>query len=265
MQIGAISSQTFKGQEDFDLSEFYALGFERAYPDESAPLELDLPKDSFEKSTEVPSEVIKPEEALKANKLMVATPKKSLTIEDELENLTKATELSKKLVDSDDMKGPVAATAAVAYAGVKSFLKGAKVAFGADVLFGNKPSKAAEKGLRKGAKFVENLSANLKNSNGKKLSKIANYVGNGLEKAEGFAKTAYKTIAKNSSVTGFIFVAGIISAAALLPGLLKKDGNNDGVADIMQKSQNVYAQNSQKLDNLQEKISIAAEISQLLT
>lgn len=261
MQIGAISSQTFKGQENLDLSEFYALGFERAYPDESAPLELDLPDDSFEKTKEVALP-----EILKPNNLPLANSIQSLTLEEELDKLNRATELSKKLVDSDDMKGPIAATAAVAYAGVKTFIKGVGVGAGADRLFNNKPSKGLHSILKKAASFVENnVIEKLKSYKGKKLGNVAQTLGNVIEKTEGFAKSAYKTITKNGIGKGFAIIAGIVSAAALLPGLLKKDGNNDGVADIMQKSQNVYAQNSQKLDTLQEKVSIVAEISQLLT
>ena len=64
---------------------------------------------------------------------------------------------------------------------------------------------------------------------------------------------------------GLAMIAGGLSLLAFFPALLKKDGNEDGVADIMQKSQNVYAQSSQKIDKITDKANVIAEIAQLLS
>lgn len=188
-----------------------------------------------------------------------------VSLEEEMDKFEKASDLFGQLVDSEDMKGPVAAVASVGYAGVKSFAKGAATALLADKLFNNKPSELFKQGLKKGSELAENASVKLLTSEGKKISKFANIAGEAIDKTNGALKQAYKTISKNSATKGLAIVGGALTALALVPGLLKKDSNEDGVADIMQKSQNVYAQNTQKLDKFQEKMGVAAELAQLLS
>jgi len=189
----------------------------------------------------------------------------TLDLSQDFDKFDKAADLAKKLVDSEDMKKPAEAAVAIGYAGVKTFVKGASTAWAIDGLFKNKPSKLLESGLKWLSKGAKNASATLLTSEGKKFSQVANVAGQLLDKTESFAKQAYKTISKSSPVKGLYMIFGTLSLLTFFPALLKKDGNEDGVADIMQKSQNVYAQNTQKLDKLQEKASVAAELVQLLS
>ena len=207
-------------------------------------------------------------------------------LQEDIDKYQKTSELVGKFVESEDMKGPFAAGASIVGAGATTFAHGAGIAATADKLSGDRFSGYFEKGLKKGSEFLQDTAGKLKKVESKKLGKAANLLGKGIEKAEGFARNAYKAISSTSKKVveevgenaadvikkvkghsagkGMAIVAGILSVLALVPGLLKKDSNEDGVADIMQKSQNVYAKNSQNIDKLGEKASIAAELMQVL-
>jgi len=177
----------------------------------------------------------------------------------------KAADLTKKLVDGEDMKKPAEAAVAIGYAGAKTFTKGAVAALAIDNLFKNKPSKLFETGLKAISKNTKSIASTMLSSEGKRFSQVANLAGDLLDKAEGIAKQAYKTVSKNNSAKGLAVMFGGLSLLTFFPALLKKDGNEDGVADIMQKSQNVYAQSSQKIDKITDKANVIAEIAQLLS
>lgn len=206
----------------------------------------------------------------------------------DMDKFEKAAELTGKLLDSDK-KGILATGATVAGIGVTSFTKGASVTAGIDRLSGDKVSELFESSLKKGSKFIQEAASNLQASEGKKLSTLANFTGKALKKGEEIARAAYKNLSTatkkvagevmdgdnvkqvvkkiktHSAGKGLAMVTGIASAIALVPGLLKKDANNDGVADFKQKTQNVYAKNSKAIDQLGEKATLAVELAQLLT
>lgn len=229
-------------------------------------------KSNYMGETEYPSEAY------------VSTP---YDIQDDIDKYQKTSELVGKFVESEDMKGPLAAGASILGAGATTFAHGAGLAATADKLSGDKFSGYFEKGLKKGSELIQDVAGKLKNVEGKKLGKAANLLGKGMEKAEGFARNAYKTISStsrkvaeevaenaadavkkvkgHSAGKGMAIVAGILSALALVPGLLKRDNNEDGVADIMQKSQSVYEKNTENLDKLGKKAGIAAELIQVLS
>lgn len=185
-----------------------------------------------------------------------------LDLETEIDKFDKVAELSTKLVDSKDVKSPLAAVAAISYAAIKSFVKGAASICGIDKVAGKRISGAFEGGLKKGSDAIKTLTNKM---TGKESAKVLNLLGKGLENGREFAVNIYKKLSKNNSTRGLAFCVGIVTAAALLPGILKKDGNDDGIADILQKSQNVYESNCKKLDNIAEKTGIIAEMTQLLT
>ena len=240
MQIGAINSTNFKGYN---------------------PEIIDIPQEDYE--------VI------------------SYEFDSDIDKFEKATEITDKLINNEQ-KGIIATGATIlGYAG-KSFIKGASAIGGADSLFGNKISVFFEKGLKKASNFIQGTAQTLKTKEGKKLSKLANITGKGLEKAEQLARKSYKALsATTKEITektiegdnikeitkkvksheagkGLAMVAGIISALALVPGLLKKDDNEDGIPDFKQKSQKVFAKNSQVIDKIGEQATIVAEAVQLI-
>lgn len=189
----------------------------------------------------------------------------ALDLGQELDKFDKAADLAMKLVDGEDIKNPAEAAVAIGYAGAKTFTKGAVAAWTIDGLFNNKISELFERGLKGLSKGAKSLSSTLLSNEGKRFSQVANLAGDLLEKAEVAAKQAYKTVSKSNPAKGLAVAFGALSLSTFFPALLKKDGNEDGVADIMQKSQNVYAESSQRFDKLQEKASVAAEIMQLLS
>lgn len=212
----------------------------------------------------------------------------SYDITEETDRFERAAELANKLVKNDE-KGFFAKAATIAGIGATSFAKGASVTAGIDKLSGDKASELFENGLKKGSEYWRNASKALKTNKGKKFSKLANSIGKILEKGEELARNSYKSLSaaskkvveevaegdnikqitkkikSHSAGKGLAVIMGIASTIALAPGLLKKDNNEDGIADFKQKSQNVYAKNSKAIDAIGEKATIAVEIAQLLT
>lgn len=208
-------------------------------------------------------------------------------VDEDIDRFKKATELTNNLIKGDQ-KGPLAKFATVLGIGATSFTKGASVTAGIDKLSGDKASELFEACLKKGSSFAQNTAKTLKANEGKRLSPVVNFLGVALEKGENIARSAYKTISaatrkvidnvdgddienatKNikihSAGKGMAMLAGITSAIALIPGMLKRDNNEDGVPDYKQKCQNVYAKNSKAIDKIGEKASVAVELAQLLT
>ncbi len=172
----------------------------------------------------------------------------------------------KTIVDSEDIKGPAAIVTAVSCAGAKTFLKGAGAALALDRLTSDNISTHFENLLRRFDGIIKNASKSLSNFEGKAgVKKLATLVSNGMNHAEVFAKNAYKKISGSKSTRGLAITAGIASAVTGLIQILGKDGDGDGIKDIMQKSQNVYAANSAKIDRVQEGAGLLAEAFQLLT
>ena len=197
----------------------------------------------------------------------------------------KAATLTQKLVDSDDEKGILANTATFLGICTSSVAKGAGVFAGLDRLTGDRLSAKFEEGLKKGSSKIQEAVDTLKASEGKKISRVANATGRILEKIEGTAKEAYKNISTvtkkvaneavdsnvakkikvHSAQKGFAMAGGIAALLTFGLGLLRKDANNDGIADFRQKSQSVYDKNSIAMDRLSEKASTLVEIVQLVT
>lgn len=180
----------------------------------------------------------------------------------DIDKFDRAAELSTRLVDADDVKGPVAALFAILYAGIKSFVKGAGAVAAIDKFFKQKPTTHIENFLKKGSEVIKNASDNLSAKEG---SKALNRLGKILGDSREILASTYKKISHGSSTRAIGVCAGILSVAALLPPILKRDKNNDGIADIMQRSQNVYRANTEKIDSFAEKAKIVAEISEILT
>ena len=172
----------------------------------------------------------------------------------------------KTIVDSEDIKGPAAIIAAVSCAGAKTFLKGAGTALALDKFTNDSISTHFENLLKRFDGVIKNASKSLSDFEGKAgVKKLATLASKGMDHAEAFAKDAYKKISNSKPTRGLAITAGIATAVTGLAQILGKDGDGDGIKDIMQKSQNVYAANSAKLDKVQEGAGLLAEAFQLLT
>ena len=183
---------------------------------------------------------------------------------------TKSDKMSKvltnieKKVESGDLKGPGAIIASVGVAVAKTFINTAAtagvIAGAVDFATKNKLTKVTEKGLKQVSKGALWFSEKLAQPN----KGILNVFSNIIKVTDSSAKKAYKSLA-NSKFKPVAVIAGAISTLAFVPALLKTDGNEDGVADIMQKSQNVYKANNEKCSQAMETIGIVKDIMEILT
>lgn len=139
---------------------------------------------------------------------------------------------------------------------------------------------AVENGLKKAATFAKENIAKLRTvaEEGKELTKfqkIKNVAADVLDFVLDFAKNAYKKIAYSNidaKVVGderakqaFENVAGVAGAAVVVPDVLSRDADGDGVKDILQKSQNAYTRAEEKFGHLAEDINAVGEVLRMLS
>lgn len=139
---------------------------------------------------------------------------------------------------------------------------------------------AVENGLKKAAGFAKENIGKLRTvaEEGKELTKfqkIKNVAADVLDFVLDFAKKAYKKIAYSNidkKVVGderakqaFENVAGVAGAAVVVPDVLTRDADDDGIKDILQKSQNAYTKAEEKFGHLAEDISAVGEVLRMLT
>ena len=137
-----------------------------------------------------------------------------------------------------------------------------------------------ENGLKKAATFAKENIGKLRTvaEEGKELTKfqkIKNAAADVLDFVVDFAKKAYKKIAYSNideKVVGderakeaFENVAGAAGAAVVVPEVLSRDADGDGVKDILQKSQNAYTKAEERFGHLSENISAFGEFVGLFT
>ena len=148
-----------------------------------------------------------------------------------------------------------AATSAGSTGGVAQYL---------DSLFADGVSGAIETGLRFAHKKVKGLAGNLKNIKNEKFGDFAKKSGEILEIATDATKDIYKKLG-NTSNKRFGMAAGIIATLVLVPKLMKKDNNDDGVQDYKQTCQSAYADQQAAIEKMSKKAQGLAKIKSLLT
>lgn len=184
-----------------------------------------------------------------------------------------AEDFEDKFVNSDDIKGPGAVALSVGAAGGKTFLKTVATVFALDKVSSNKISELFEKGLKTVSKGAQGLSGKMIKSEGKKMSKVANTLGEFVKKAEGSLKGVYNKIATvtkdgiktHSASKGLAVVAGIASILAFVPAICKRDNNEDGIPDLVQKSQSAYDKTNNKCSKILDGANCLTEIAQLVS
>lgn len=216
-----------------------------------------------------------------------------------------ASDLNEKAVDSKDIKKPLAIVASLAALAGIAYGGGKKVAAGANVIYEKvaaaaKPAvkeaaddvaEAARKanlgvviedGLKKASSIAANGISKLRTVpvgevtvHASKKDMIRNTVADVLEKGLNVAKTAYKKVAysgipANADATAkaqaaFENVAGAIGLATVVPEIISRDADGDGVKDIVQKSQNAYTSTEDKVKNATENMGTVTNILQMLT
>lgn len=172
-------------------------------------------------------------------------------------------------VSSKSIKKPLAIASSLALAGLVSYVGGAKIATLTSKVFKNAPEKMVA-GLDKVMTKIPETAENLKASTGK-FAKGKAVAGKVLNKFSSIAKKGYDKIGgnleagqvKNQKVFENIF--GIVSTASLLPGLLTKDANKDGVSDILQRGQNAYTGAKTNVNDAVANLSLVGELVDILT
>ena len=138
-----------------------------------------------------------------------------------------------------------------------------------------------ETGLKKASAFMSDKIAKLRTVAPEditvlsKKDMIKNALANVLEKGLNFAKNIYKKIAYStipSDVVGadkaqkaFENVAGAVGVATIVPEIISRDADGDGVKDIMQKSQNAYTSKAEQSGEFEKNIGFISEILQTLS
>lgn len=130
----------------------------------------------------------------------------------------------------------------------------------------------AAKGISKGMKAVaENLKVSTPVTKGQKVKNAASKV---VGFTEDKAKRLYKTVLYSNAETlapeiankkAFEKIGGIVALSTVFPSLIKRDENDNGVSDILEKGQNAYTGAKQKVGGVFEKVSKFAEVISSLT
>lgn len=177
-----------------------------------------------------------------------------------------------KFINSDDIKRPVAIAAAIGGAISVAFAGGKFVGFISAKAFKSLP-QILDNGARTVSKALQEKSKKLLTVEPGRLNSVKNHTGKALGNVEKFARTAYKKIAsaglaENASAVqlktnAFTNVAGLTGVATVLPRILSKDEDGDGVKDILQKSQNVYTGTKQSVSEAINTASKLAELAQI--
>lgn len=194
--------------------------------------------------------------------------------------VSKTDKINQSLVNSNDLKGPLAVVASVALAAVVTYTSGRKVADVISSLTGKKAGTAVMGALDKGSKAIaggaEKLVSNeLKGKSGKAVKTLGNVL-----------KTTNETVSKNFKRFAYMGTSGIEDAATknakalsnlvgagtvvgMLPALCKRDGDGNNVADIAEKGQNVYTgtayERSKRIaEESVQKLGVVADLVQTL-
>lgn len=187
--------------------------------------------------------------------------------------LTVTSKVNDEFVHSDDVKSPAAALVSVGLAGLLAFASGKRL--GAIISkFAKKAPDMMDKAVQNSGKFVDAAKTKLASNTNGKLGKVREVSADLLAKVQGAASSGYQKVAnfglKESAdiaaqkANAFNNVIGCASLATVLPTILSKDSNDDGVSDILQKSQNAYTGTRTKMNGIFEKANVLTELAEII-
>ena len=214
-----------------------------------------------------------------------------------------ATDLNERSVDSKDIKKPLAVVASLAALAGIAYGGGKKIATGANVIYEKvaaaaKPAiketaddvaQAAKKanlgvvledGLKKASslatKGIDKLKINPQQTT--VLSKkdiLRNKAANILEKGLNLAKAGYKKVAYSGiaddivgaarSQAAFENLAGAVGLATVVPEIISRDADGNGVKDIMETTQNAYTAKEDQIKEAAANLGAVSDIVQMFT
>ncbi len=173
--------------------------------------------------------------------------------------LESAKQMNDTFVESNDIKTPLQTVAAVGFAGLQTFIKGAATFALVDKITKGNVSKFIKNTGKSTVKVLNNVSNSLK---GGASNKARTLIAAGSDKIA----SAIKTVGKNVKLP---VLAGVAAMAALVPVICSRDNNEDGVKDIAQKSQSAYKAADKKMNKLVDDTStitkLAIELAQIFS
>lgn len=181
-----------------------------------------------------------------------------------------ADKLNDNFVHSSTIKKPLAIASSLALATLIAYVGGSKVATGISKIIPSAPNKVVG-GIDKLIKKSADTAKILKESPTGKMGTVKKFAGKTLGlvskvSAKGYDKLGGNiadTAKKNAKV--FENIIGLGATASILPGLLSKDANEDGVSDILQKGQNAYTGAKTSVNESLGNLTLFGELIDLLT
>ena len=180
-------------------------------------------------------------------------------------------------IKSSDIKKPLAIAGSIGLAVLCAFVGGKAIASKATIICPKLP-QTFEKGLKSVHGKVKNVVASLTKEveNPTKKDTLKNLAGKTLDKTDDAAKSMYKKLSKMSILSkaknpvddatrGFTNMSGLVSVATVVPPILGKDSDGNGVNDILEKSQNAYTGTKNSIDSKLGVLSKIADLIELLT
>ena len=176
----------------------------------------------------------------------------------------KVKDITDKYIGKDQIKSPGQIVLSMGLIALKTFVCGAGAAALLATLSKSAPSKTI-KALKTASNEIIGFSKKVIDNPTTKLQKATNFVKKSAGTVEEVARNVYKKvichgfeaipenattevvekIVKNNEFKAFTNLGGTAAVASLAPSIIKKDENEDGVLDIVQKAQ----KRSEQLDN----------------
>jgi len=170
-------------------------------------------------------------------------------------------------VNANDIKNPVAIILAIGTAALAAFKVASSLAGRASKLkFKDKTvAEYFDKFAKNCNKFMKEKAENIKVVEGEKFAKTKNFAKEAMEFARNNLKKAYQFknegTAQEMGEKAIKRIAGTGAVLAGVPNILNNDHNEDGVADIIQKSQNAYIDIENKCNDTDKQISQIAKFA----
>ena len=184
--------------------------------------------------------------------------------------------INDKIVNSDDIKKPVAVAASVALAGLTSWAGARALTSAVTSKFLPKAGVYVETGLKTAANAVKSGADKFAQVTPEKklsLATVKKYTGKAVASIEEGARNIYKKVAYSGidekvvnperANKALANAAGAGAATITVADICTKDSNGDGITDIMQKSQNAYTGAKTQYGNAFETVGVLSEIAQM--
>ena len=183
--------------------------------------------------------------------------------------------LNEQYVKASDIKRPAAVGASVALAALTTYAGARGITNFATSKLAPRAGEVVETHLKSAADKVKNKAQELIGTPKEEtLSSVKQFAGKAVEKLEAGARSIYKTVAYSGiskelqnpdrARKALGNVVGTGAAVAATADICTIDSNDDGVSDILQKSQNVYTGAKTTFQNAFDTVSVISEVAQVL-